>query len=118
MSEDFKIFLDDFYIFLMDIEAACSRLRTRIWQLTGVEEKHIINAPKPCSPDDPTIKWLQAKLIEVKRKHPTSQYTLLTSPDGAIMGLAVRCSDPDVLYDYNALAAWAFEKASAKPSEK
>jgi hypothetical protein len=117
-DEDFKIFLDDLDTFLKDIEAACSRLRTRIVLLTGVAETHLIEAPGPCDPQNAALRWLEGKLHVVKEKHPESEWSWLKSPDGKIMGLKVRVPNPEVLADYESLAKWAFEKASAKPSEK
>jgi hypothetical protein len=111
-DEDFKIFLDDFYSLLVDLEAAVKAMRERLNRLTGGAETHLIEAPGPCDPQNAALRWLEGKLHVVKEKHPESEWSWLKSPDGKIMGLKVRVPNPEVLADYESLAEWAFEKAS------
>jgi hypothetical protein len=113
-DEDFKIFLDDFYSLLVDLEAAVKAMRERLNRLTGGAETHLIEAPGPCDPQNAAIRWLEGKLHVVKEKHPESQWIFLKSPDGKIMGLKVQVPNPEVLADYESLAKWAFEKASTQ----
>jgi hypothetical protein len=117
-DEDFKIFLDDFYSLLVDLEAAVKAMRERVNRLTGGAETHLIEAPGPCMPEDPAIKWLTRKCDEVKAKHPESEWTFMRSPDNAILGLRVKTANPEVKADYESVAKWAFEKASQRPTEK
>jgi hypothetical protein len=117
-SEDFKIFLEDLYVFLNDLENAILSLKGQIDKLTGYKETHLIEAPGPCDPQNAALRWLEGKLHVVKEKHPESEWSFLKSPDGKIMGLKVRVPSPEVLADYESLAKWAFEKASQRPTEK
>lgn len=113
-SEDFKIFLEDLADCIADVLNALIKLKEQIGKLLGVGEVHLINAPAPCSTEDPVIKWLYRKCDEVKAKHPESTWNWLISADGKIMGLRVTVPDPEVLADYESLAKWAFEKASQR----